>query len=118
MAAITSENASAWQQLANDLAPQRPSVGKWVRVIGGRKQKGRWGRVTRHQRTKFGSPTRYCTEASLHMQDMMGTHGFCVQVQPYDGDKPFWVNAEYVRICRPCEDADKCENENCNACRD
>jgi hypothetical protein len=93
------ELVESWRRVAALCSKSRPSVGKIVRVIGGRKHKGRGGQVVRHVKSKFaGYAERYKSEAQLTMREMQGTFGYCVQIDPGDGSDLFWVNAEYVEI--------------------
>lgn len=98
MPAINSDNAEAWKQLAKDVDAQRPSVGKRIHVVGGRKHKGKTGSVVAHTRSRFGSAFRYGGEANLHLREMMGRHGFIVLVHPDDNGWPFWVDADKVEV--------------------
>ncbi len=101
MAAITSENASMWQALANMLEGERPSVGKPVYVQGGRKHKGKFGTVVRHQRDQFSHAYRYGNDASHHMKDMAGTYGWACLVEC--GTERFWIRADYLTIACPVD---------------
>lgn len=96
MPAITAENAHVWQGLADSLGPERPGVGKRVTVHRG-KHRGKTGIVRKHQVTKFGTPFRYMTDAQMHLNDMVGKHGYCVQVETDDGTK-FWTAATNVNV--------------------
>lgn len=109
MPAITAENAAGWQKIAEDLAPQRPSVGKWVRVLEGRKHVGKIGQVVRHERDRYDRVERYRSEASMHFIDMRGREGFVVLVQDARNPSRFWVKASYVVVVdRPSvDDADE-----------
>ena len=93
MPVINADTADAWCQIAKDCAAERPSVGKHVTVTKG-KNKGKSGKVLRHQISKFGSAYRYGGDASHMMKDMMGRDGWCVQIE-CDGQR-FWTNADNV----------------------
>ena len=90
-------NREAWQNLANDLAPQRPSVGKSVRVTEGRKHLGKVGKVTWHGVNKFDDLWRYQSEAQMHYRDMAGRDGYRVGIETPDG-KSFFINADKVEV--------------------
>lgn len=94
-AVINSDNRDAWQALADSLSGQFPSVGKDVAVYEG-KHLGKSGVVKWHGRNRYYS-TRYKTPAQLHLMDMRGREGFCVQVETETGEK-FFVPAEYVQV--------------------
>jgi len=94
MSAINSDTREAWQQLANDLGPQRPSVGKRVRVVSG-KHLGDEGQVTWHGVDRF-TDTRYLSDAQLHLRDMEGRRGFRVRIQS-EGEN-FFVSADKVEV--------------------
>ena len=95
MSAINSDTREAWQQLANDLSPQRPSVGKRVRVVEGRKYLGDEGQVTWHGVDRFAD-TRYLSDAQLHLRDMEGRRGFRVRIDT--GSDSFFVSADKVEV--------------------
>lgn len=83
MALITSENRAAWQKLADDLGPGRPTVGKTVKVIAG-KYTGETGKVFWFGPDKFAS-TRYCTDAQLALREIEGKRGFRVGIETANG---------------------------------
>lgn len=92
---ITSDTRDAWQKLADDLGPARPSKGKRVRVTQG-KHKGKEGIVTWHDRDKFDSTSRYETTAQAWLRDMAGTYGYRCRI---DTDtETFFVGAEKVEV--------------------
>jgi len=94
MTTITAETRDAWQRLANDVAPQRPSVGKRVRVTSG-KHAGKDGLVTWHGRDNFAN-NYYQSDAQLHLRDMCGRDGFRVRVDT--GSETFFVGADKVEV--------------------
>lgn len=94
MAIFILDNREAWQQLTNDLAPQYPSVGKYVHVTTG-KNSGKEGFVTWHGINKFAS-TQFCTDAQLHLRDMEGRRGFRVCINT--GNERFYVDADKVEV--------------------
>jgi hypothetical protein len=96
--AINSDNRSAWQDLADHLAPNRPDKGRRVRIERGKYQ-GKIGLVTWHGPDKFAN-TRYKSEAQLHLRDMAGREGFRIRVQPDEGGQAFFTNAEYATVLR------------------
>lgn len=95
MPAITSENRDAWQAIANDCSKQRPYVGRLVKIVEGRKHKGKQGKVVRHMLDKYFDAFRYGSEASHHLTQMMGRHGYVVLVEQECGNR-FWVRADYT----------------------
>lgn len=95
---ILSEHRDAWQRIANAASEQRPCEGRRVRIVEGRKHKGRSGVVVRHQLSKFGDAFRYGGAANLHMREMQGRSGFVCLVEPDDGGSKFWVNADYTEV--------------------
>lgn len=97
MSAITSENASGWQKLADSVEPNRPTVGRRVRVTEGRKWLGSEGVVTVHWRDSGSSAWRYGGDANLHLRDMAGRYGFRVKVRRGDGVE-FWCDADKVEV--------------------
>ena len=104
MSVITSENRQAWQDLADDLSVNRPSIGKIVQVIKG-KHAGKVGRVVWHGRDKFSTAYHYCNEAQSHMRDMEGKAGWRVAIQTivdldYAKSEKIFVSAENVEINR------------------
>jgi len=103
MAIITSENRDAWQDLANKLAPQFPSVGKRVCVVSGRNHLNVEGIVFWHGRDKFAS-TQFKTSAQLMLRDMEGRRGFRIGIKTNDGEK-FFVSADCVEVL--CEEKGK-----------
>lgn len=105
MSVLNERTREAWQAIANDLSKQRPYAGRRVRIVGGRKHKGKEGTVTRHQLDHYEDAFRYGGEASQHMAQMAGRDGYVVMVRP-DAGKPFWVKARFV-LC--IDDAAKCD---------
>lgn len=97
MPAITAENRDFWQDLANRLDADRPSAGRRVTVMLGRKNKGRTGIVLRHERSKYGQAYRYGSDASDHMRDMAGRYGWRVLIKTGDGTT-FWTEADYCLV--------------------
>jgi hypothetical protein len=97
MPAMNPDTRTAWQAIANDLSNQRPSVGKRVKVTGGRKHTGKTGTVSRHQPSRFVNATRYASDAQAHMREMAGRFGYVVMVSPDDG-AAFWIDADKVEV--------------------
>jgi hypothetical protein len=95
MAIFTNDNRNAWQALADDLAGQRPSVGKTVKVTSG-KSSGIVGKVTWHGRDKFAKDY-YATDAQLTLREFEGRRGYRIRVQPEAGDA-FFVDADKVEV--------------------
>lgn len=96
MALITSENRTAWQNLANDLSGQFPGRGKTVRVVSGKKHINKTGVVFWHGPDKFAN-TRYKSDAQLMLRDLSGREGFRIGVETQDGEK-FFIAAERVEV--------------------
>ena len=94
MAIFTSENRDGWQRLFDDVAAQRPSVGKHVRVVEG-KHTGKSGIVTWHGRDKY-SDDYYKSDAQLALRDACGRDGFRIRIQTES--ECFFVNADKVSV--------------------
>jgi hypothetical protein len=92
---ITAENQSAWQKLADDLGPQRPSIGKRVQVTSG-KHKGKEGTVSWHGVNKFSAAWQYCSDAQAYLREMAGRYGYRVKVDT--GSETFFVDADKVEV--------------------
>lgn len=99
MSCINESTESFWNQLATDLEAMRPSVGKGV-YVGRGKHAGRFGVVSRHQRSRFSNAYRYGSDANHHMRDMAGTYGWTCRVSFGDGDYA-WVRADHVSLAEP-----------------
>lgn len=96
MSVINSDNRDAWQALADTCKAQFPSVGKSVKIVDGRKHKGKMGIVTWHGVNKFVS-RQYWTDAQYHLRDMQGRYGFSVRIKTVTGET-FFVPAEYTEV--------------------
>jgi hypothetical protein len=85
-----------WQVIA-DIAQKQPRIyaGLEVTVTGGRKHKGKTGKVTRHERSRYGFPFRYVTGASLDLMILEGRRGFRALVQPLEGPS-FWIDCDHL----------------------
>ena len=94
MTIYTSENRDAWQRLFDDVAKQRPSVGKHVRVTSG-KHSGKVGIVTWHGRDKFADDY-YKSDAQLALRDACGRDGFRVRIQT--STESIFVSADKVSV--------------------
>ena len=97
MSAINEDTRAAWQAIADELSKQRPHAGRRVRVVGGRKHKGKEGLVERHQLSKYGDAYRYASEAQAHMRDMAGRDGWVCLVRT-DAGETFWINAQHTEV--------------------
>lgn len=97
MAVINSDNRQAWQNLANEAGKNRPSVDKRVKIVKGRKHKGKEGIVIRHIRDQYDTTWRYCPEASAMLREMNGRSGYVIQVRT-ESNETFWVKADYSEI--------------------
>lgn len=96
MALITAENRDSWQTLANGCAAQRPSVGKRVRVVSGRKHLGKEGTVKWHGVNRFYDNS-YRTDAQLTLAEMRGREGYRVRVVT-DSGEAFFIDAEKIEV--------------------
>jgi hypothetical protein len=93
---ITFENREVWQGLFNEVAKDKPAVGRMVRVNRG-KHTGRIGTVRKHIRSRFVDPFRYGDSAQHHMTQARGRYGYAILVANEDGE--FWTNADNVMVC-------------------
>lgn len=101
MSCINADTRSAWQAMADEASKTRPHPGRRVRIIGGRKHKGKVGTVVRHQVSQYGNAYRYGNDASHHLRDMRGRYGWTCLVRTDLGEQ-FWVDADHTE-CDPPE---------------
>ena len=87
---------NSWQILANQISQDRPSEGKQVEVVEGRKHKGKIGKVLQHQVDKFQNAFRYGGEGNLRLREMAGRYGYVCLIDT--GIEKFWVKAHYLKI--------------------
>lgn len=87
----------ALQGLINSVAINRPSVGKRVRIVSGRKHLGTEGLVAWHGLDKFSTAFRYASDAQALLRDAQGTWGFRVRIIADSGES-FFVSADKVEI--------------------
>ena len=85
----------AWNKLSEQVSPQRPSVGKRVRVIEG-KYSGKEGTVFWHGVDKFNSPYRYATNEQCWLRELVGRSGFRVGIETPEGK--IFVSADKVEV--------------------
>jgi hypothetical protein len=99
MPTFTAENRDAWNALFASVADQRPSVGKLVRVVDGRKHKGEEGRVVWHGEDRYymAQHRRFMSDAQSALNEARGRNGWRVRIQPEEGES-FFVNAAYVEV--------------------
>ncbi|AND75613.1 hypothetical protein [Nostoc phage A1] len=97
MTAINSENREAWQVLATTLSNQNPGVGKNVKIVDGRKHKGKTGKVIKHQRDRYSDAFRYGDSATHHLREIKGRYGYVCLIKD-DTGSTFWVKAEYTEV--------------------
>lgn len=97
MSVINSDTQKFWQDMAKEASKVRPDPGKKVRIVKGRKHKGKEGTVMKNIQDKFHDAFRYGGEASHHMTDMYRREGFVVLVKQDDGST-FWVRADYTEV--------------------
>jgi hypothetical protein len=98
MSAINADTREVWQHIADELSKQRPYPGRMVTITGGRKHKGKRGKVLRHQQDRFFDAFRYGNEASAHMTEMAGRYGYvCLVENEANPTDKFWVKADYCQ---------------------
>lgn len=86
----------SWNKLSENVEPARPSVGKMVEVVKGRKHKGKAGEVVWHGENRYFD-WKYYSSAQITLMQMQGRSGYRVRVKTYDGEM-FYVNADYVEV--------------------
>jgi len=92
----------AWDALKSlsinpTITERRPTIGRRVRVIGGRKL-GIEGTVQWHGQTQYTRRAyRYCDSMQAHMLDLMGLYGFRVKIRSDEGET-FFLDAEKVCV--------------------
>lgn len=84
------------QEIVNEAAQQRPSVGERVRVETG-KRRGAEGTVLRHIVDRFGGKWKYGSDAQQSLREVSGRYGYRVQVQT-ETHGTFWMDAEKVTV--------------------
>lgn len=89
--------AEALGGMMADVSKTRPSVGRRVRVVGGRKYRGREGQVFWHGQGFDPSAGRYGNVFSDALRQAAGRYGYRVGVRCDDGSK-FFVDANQVII--------------------
>lgn len=97
MSVYSPETRNFWQSIANEASAQRPSVGKSVEIVKGRKHKGKSGIVVWHGVNQFSDAFRYCDSARLALAEINGREGYSVKVKMEDGNT-FFVPAEYTLV--------------------
>lgn len=89
------------QSFANLASAYRPFVGSTVRVMGGyrcaKKHVGKIGQVTWHGKDRFSTAWRYCDGNQAALREVMGQSGYCIRIQPDEGDA-FFVPANTVMV--------------------
>jgi hypothetical protein len=95
---FTPENRQSWQELFNSLDVDRPSVGRMVRVTGGKKHLGKEGKVFWHGKDKYSDAYRYGSPAQWHFRDAAGRYGWRVGVDT--GAEKFFISADKVEIVK------------------
>lgn len=94
---INAENKAQWQTLADQLSQNNP-LHKRVRVVGGRKHKGKEGIMTKQMRDKYASDCwKYCSEAQATYREMEGVYGFCGLIE-CDDKSSFWIKCSHLEI--------------------
>lgn len=87
----------AWADLSAKLEPDRPSVGKTVKVVKGRKHLGVTGKVIWHGEDTFDDSTRYLDSAQLYLREIEGRRGYRIRIESETEGK-FFLNADYVEV--------------------
>jgi hypothetical protein len=102
MPTFTAENRDAWNALFASVAGDRPSVGKRVRIVEGRKHRGLEGRVIWHGEDHYymAAHRRFMSDAQAALNEARGRQGWRVGIQP-DVGSPVYVNAAYVEVLPP-----------------
>lgn len=85
-----------WKSIAVELEKNRPSVGKHVIIIRGRKHKGKKGLVIKHKLNVYEKIFGFKAAQTTKLRDMTGREGYVCQIQ--SGPEVFWVNADYTEI--------------------
>jgi hypothetical protein len=100
------DQSKAWGALQNmadnseKYFPDRPDKGKHVKVIRGRKHKGKAGVIFWHGRDKYVDNTRYCGNGlQAAMTQLIGIYGYRVGVVTEENER-FFVPADYVKIIK------------------
>ncbi len=82
--------------LMPQIAAERPSVGKWVRVEFG-KRRGAEGIVRRHIVNRYSGAWKYGSGATDMLRDLRGQYGFRVQIETANHGT-FWADADKVTV--------------------
>jgi len=96
MAMITFENRQVWQDLFNEVAKEKPCIGRTVRITRG-KHSAKIGKVIRHASDRYTNVFRYGNEASHAMTQARGRDGFIILVESQG--ETFWTKANYAMVC-------------------
>jgi hypothetical protein len=90
---------NAWKalaEIAGEAFKKAPKKGKRVKIVGGRKHKGKEGVVFWHGRDPFEG-RRYGSEMQQVLSNAIGMFGFRSGIQTDDGEK-FFVPSEYCEV--------------------
>lgn len=92
----------SWKAIERNCAPMRPSVGKTVRVLFGRKR-GVVGKVFWHGRDRYSDLWRGSQAHEAFMMELMGTFGYACGIETETGEK-FFRKATDVEVIQdaPC----------------
>jgi hypothetical protein len=95
-------DSSVWDALKQvsdhgNVYKQRPSVGKAVKVIEGKKHLGAVGTVRWHGIDKYDTSAQYMTDAQVCLRDMIGRLGYRIKIETESGES-FFVSADYVEV--------------------
>jgi hypothetical protein len=96
MSFISEVTQEQWKSLVDQTSPQRPSVGKIVKVVEGRKHLGKQGKVFWHGIDKYSDAWRYGSDAQHHLHDLCGRYGYRVGVETET--EKFFVPANKVEV--------------------
>ncbi len=96
---VAKDNAwKALSEIMSDVAKERPSVGKKVRVIRGKKHLGKEGVVFWHGSDRFQDPNRYADSFQSALRQARGTYFYRVGVMVDETQEKIFVPAENVEI--------------------
>lgn len=96
MAAITQETMVGWKALASQLSLNNP-LNKRVKVVGGRKHKGKIGKVISQMRDQYYD-WKYVDQAQEMYRTLEGRDGFVGLVMDEQTNSTFWVKCTYLEI--------------------
>lgn len=96
---ISKSTRQFFDDMAGASEVQKPSPGKRVRVIGGRKHNGKIGYVIRHQESQFyGRFAKKKPTENLALREVEGRVGYICLVKNEADGTTFWVDADKVDV--------------------